>query len=199
MHPSLRRFTSIPSSPGVAPSFFFFFFNRSGRPLGPRNDMSNPRWGLLICHPNGVAFTLRNAHPLRGCAYACPFGACIYVYVFFRVASVVQPSTSLPAPYAPLRGATPNPFGVRCNTLRKYTFNARVCVQFWPFLMGFRPFFAGGYTLRAQFCGQNCDFKQKSSSFLKRCKNWCRRVAHNFYTKNVIVECDIEVHFPIFA
>ena len=97
--------------------------------------MSNPQRGLLICHPTGGI-------------YVTSF--------FFRVASVVQPSASLPAPYAPLRGATPNPFGVRCNA---YTFNARVAYtpirvyacenlrfsQFWPFLMPFRPFFAAGF------------------------------------------------------
>ena len=107
-------------------SNFFFFFNRSGRPLGPRNDMSNPLRGLLICHPVGVAFTLR---------------------LFFRVASVVQPSASLPAPYAPLRGATPNPFGVRCNT---YTFNTRVCAcayNFGLFLHVFSHFLRQGCSM----------------------------------------------------
>ena len=98
--------------------FFFFFFNRCGEAFRPPTTIWQPPTGVVICHPNGVAFTLR---------------------LFFRVASVVQPSASLPAPYAPLRGATPNPFGVRCNA------HIRVCVQFWPVSSRFQSFFAAGF------------------------------------------------------
>ena len=70
-----------------------------------------------------------------------PQGGGIYVTSFlFRVASVVQPSASLPAPYAPRRGATPNPEGVRCNAYMHiryaYTFNARVRVYVYAYNFG---------------------------------------------------------------
>ena len=85
LSPSLR-FTSFPSRVQYRHThFFFFFLNRSGRPLGPRNDMSNPQRGLLICHPNGVAFTLR-------LFLSCRFG---------RSAFGFTPGSF----YAPLRGA----------------------------------------------------------------------------------------------